>query len=911
MTMDKDNRRGEIDHIWALPPGEVPFTLGVDLERGLDPGEVTRRRQRVGSNLLRPPKPVSLRSLVFNQFRSVVVALLGVAGGLSLLFGRWLEGVAVGVVLLVNSAIGFFTELRAVRSMEALRRLGHTTARVKRDGQVQEIPGEDLVPGDVVLLEAGDVVSADVRLVEASKLQADESTLTGESMPVGKSVDAIDVRAPLAERRCMVFRGSSLTRGSGAGVVVATGMTTQVGRIVTLTDEAEDEVTPLERRLQRLGRGLVGITLAIASVTILVGLLRGQETMLMLETGIALAVAAIPEGLPIVATLCLARGMLRMARRHALVNRLSAVETLGATSVILTDKTGTLTENRMTVVHLALAEHDVVIAGQKGSVGSVFQIQGAPIGESLLLDVRAALEIGVLCNNASLDDRGESARSVGDPLEIALLVAGAKAGLSRPELVALYPEEREDAFEPQRRAMATLHRDGAMVRVAIKGAPEAVLPWCTRQLVSGEEVDLEESGREAWLERSRSLAREGLRLLAVARGTVPRVEADPFRDLTLIALTGLLDPPRVEVGHSLQECRDAGLHVVMVTGDQAGTALSIARAVHLVTGESRVLEGKDLPCLDTLSEEERDRLAAHTVFARVDPEQKLRLIELHQGLGAVVAMTGDGVNDAPALRKADIGVAMGRRGTQVAREAADMVLLDDSFATIVAAISQGRIIFTNIRRFVLYLLSCNISEILVVFGAAAFGAPLPVLPLQILFLNLVTDVFPALALGLGEGAAGVMKRPPRDPRQEILERRHFRSIAGYGVLIATCVLAAFLIALGPLDLALRPAVTVAFLTLGFSQVFHVFNMRERGPWHRSETLRNRWVLGAVVLCTVLLLASVTLPSLARILGTASLGSGGWGLVVGMSLVPLVVGQVWLSGRGRAGKARQQGASVPD
>jgi Ca2+-transporting ATPase len=882
---------------WSRAVDEVVRELGVDPSLGLSHHEAVRRAHRFGRNRLRETRRTGPWQLLANQFRSLVVVLLAAAALISFAFGHWVEGVAVAIVLAINAAIGFVTELRAVRSMEALRQLGTTTAKVRREGAIRELPAIELVPGDVVLVEAGAVVTADLRLIEASKMEAGESALTGESAPVPKRCDPVAGDALLAERTSMLFKGTAVTRGAGAGVVTATGMATELGRIASLAQEAEKAATPLEQRLERLGRRLIWVTLAIALVTTVAGVVRGKPVLLMVETGIALAVAAIPEGLPIVATLALARGMWRMARRHALVNRLSAVETLGATTVILTDKTGTLTENQMTVVSVALADDDVQVEGRGLERSGRLLVDGRPVELAALPELRAALEVGLLCNNAALEEEADEARAVGDPMEAALLVLGAKAGLDRQRLLAASPERREEAFDPQTRAMATCHAVGDGFRVAVKGAAEHVVAASRRQRRRAGTAELTDADRAAWRQRGEAMARAGLRVLAVAEKSAAQPDEPPYEDLTLLGLLGMLDPPRERVREVLEVCREAGVRVVMVTGDQAGTALAVARDVGLAdeaASEADVVHGRDVPSADALTEADRRRLLAAALFARVDPEQKLRLIELHQRAGNVVAMTGDGVNDAPALRAADIGVAMGRRGTQVAREAADMVLLDDAFESIVRAILQGRVIFANIRRFVLYLLSCNISEILVVFAASIFGAPLPLLPLQILYLNLVTDVFPALALGFGEGDEHVMRRGPRPPTESIMTPRHWRAVAAYGTLIGASVLAALWIATERLGLAGAPAVTVSFLSLAFSQLWHVFNMRDRrSPVLANDVVRSPWIWGAVGLCVVLLVMAVRVPLLATALGTADPGPAGWTVALATSLVPLTVGQAGL------------------
>ncbi len=882
---------------WARSAADVLGALIDDPEHGLAAPEAARRLERFGPNTLRAAPRRSAWQIMVAQFRSLLVGLLAAAAALSAAFGQWVEALAVVVVLVLNAAIGFMTELRAVRSMEALRSLGRVHATVRRAGRLQTVEADALVPGDIVVLEGGDVVTADLRVTEASKLQANESTLTGESLPVSKQVAPVAADAPLAERATMLYKGTSITRGSGEGVVVATGMRTELGRISRLVAEAEDETTPLERRLNRLGQRLVWLTLAIVGVIAVTGITAGKPWLLILETAIALAVATVPEGLPIIATITLARGMRRMANRNALVNRLSAVETLGATSVIFTDKTGTLTENRMTVASLWLSEGRAVPSAEEGG----FALDGKLVEPERLPHLSAALEVAALCNNASLGREREHA--IGDPLEVALLEVAALGGVHREDLLRSQPEVLEVAFDPDTKMMGTLHGtqgepmpDGSRYRVAVKGAPESVLAACTRVATAHGSRPLEDEERNAWEGRNGELAGRGLRVLALAGRDATDAGAELYQDLTLLALVALEDPPRRDVREAIDGCRRAGIRVVMVTGDQAVTAASIAEAVGLTVGPPTVVAGRDVERLlgsgATGRDAARSELLGADILARVSPEQKLELIRRYQSEGAIVAMTGDGVNDAPALKKADIGVAMGRRGTEVAREAADMVLKDDAFGTIVEAVKQGRIIFDTIRAFVLYLLSCNLSEILVIGIASALGAPLPLLPLQILFLNLVTDVFPALALGAGEGAPHILSRPPRDPDEPVLAARHWRALSGYALLITGAVLGAFALALGPLALSRTEAVTVSFLTLAFAQLWHVFDMREpSSPLLRNEVTRNPWVWGALALCAVLLVAAVTAPGAREVLRIAWLDGRAWALIAGASLTPTVLGQI--------------------
>ncbi len=872
----------------APPPDTAPHArdqsavlsaLGSDPASGLSIAEAARRRRRYGPNILRHRRPVSLWRILLNQVESLVVWLLAAAGAISLLIGDLKEGGAILVVLAINTAIGFFTEVKAVRSVEALRAVARVATKVRRGSEVRAVPAESLVPGDIVIVEGGDIVTADLRIVEAANLQADESLLTGESTPVGKGLPPVPADAVLAERPSMLFKGTAVTRGSGTGVVVATGMHTELGRIARLAAEAEPEQSPLERRLAKLGGQLIWLTLVVVAAIGIAGALWGADPLLMLEAGIALAVAAIPEGLPIVATLALARGMWRMARKNALVERLGALETLGATTVIVADKTGTLTENRMTLARLVLPSG----------------VWEPASGRTPDADAVEALTIAVLCNDAALSDGkdGGSRIAVGDPTEVALLRAGLEARLDRDDLLDGLPEIREEAFDPDIKIMATIHRkDAGTFLYAVKGAPEAILAHAGAvRIPANGNAPLDDAGRRGWLEEGERLAADGQRVLALAVKEADNDRVDPYSDLVLLGLVGLLDPPRADVPAAIADCVAAGIRVVMLTGDHAATARAIGRRIGLPVED--VVEGSGLRPPDELDEPTRERLAAVPVFARMSPAQKLDLIALYQQRGEIVAMTGDGVNDAPPLKKADIGVAMGQRGTQVAREAADMILADDAFPTIVAAVREGRVIFDNIRRFVVYLLSCNFSEILAVGLAVLAGLPLPILPLQILFLNLVTDVFPAFSLGTGEGEAGIMTRPPRDPAEAILTRRHWASIVGYGVLIALATLGALILALRWLMLPEAEAVTISFLTLAFAQLWHVFNMQaSRSQFFVNEITANPLVWGALVLCTAILLGALHIPLAADVLRLVPPDDAGWGVVLGMSLVPLFLGQLW-------------------
>ncbi|WP_417425451.1 cation-translocating P-type ATPase [Hoeflea sp.] len=876
---------------FAKPSEIVAHSLSVDPEYGLDDSEIIARRNRHGPNQLRAHAKQSVFVILAHQFKGVIVWLLAFAAGLSFYFHDVAEGVAIVIVLVINAAIGFVTELRAARSMEALLNIATVTTRVRRGGKTVRIDAQDLVPGDIVLLDAGDVVTADVRLVHASNLQCDESVLTGESVPVAKQTDPVSPDAAIGDRACMVFKGTAVTQGVGEGIVTATGMETELGHISHLVQTAESSASPLEKRLDRLGHRLVWLTLGLAALVIGAGILRGHEIAAMIQTGIALAVAAVPEGLPVVATLSLARGMWRMAARNAIISNLSSVETLGATTVILTDKTGTLTENRMAVVQYLVADTAIDLHKQGESVQ--FESDGNVLDPGQDTRLGALLRIGALCNGASLGEAGETPS--GDPMELALLRVARQA---RRTLVPKCEKVGEHAFDQATKMMASVHRDGEEFLYSIKGAPEAVIDVCSYVLGSDGFEDLDAAARADWLDRVRIAAADGLRLLAMAMKRADRADAFPYEDLTLVGIVCLRDPLRGDVTEAIAAARAAGVRVVMMTGDHADTAAAIASQAGLGTDGHHltVIEGKELTDLDPGEVDGllRDRILAADVFARVAPATKLNLAALYQNSGHIVAMTGDGVNDAPALKKADIGIAMGQRGTEVAREAAHMVLTDDSFGTIIAAMRQGRVIFDNIRKFVIYLMSCNVSEVLIVGLAVGAGLPIPLLPLQILFLNLVTDVFPAFALGFGAGDEAVMRQPPRDPAESIIDRSRWITIGVLGGAITLATLAAFWLALHWLMLDVGPSVTVAFVTLALAQLWNAFNVRAPGGHiFVNEVTRNPWIWGAIALCLGLIAAALWVPSLSDILKLPDPGLAGLWLALGASFVPLMIGQAFV------------------
>jgi len=866
----------------TLTPGQkertpVPQT---DVERGLSAAEIPALQAAFGPNSLEQSQTKSVWLILANQFKSLLTLLLIAAAVLSFLFGDMAEGFAILVVIIINCAIGFWAEHKADRSMAALRQMGKTTTRVRRDGKVLTVRSESLVPGDVVLLEAGDIVPADIALVESTRLQSDESLLTGESVPVDKATG--DRGEPPAAAG-LVFKGASITRGTALGVVTATGWQSELGQIADLAEQAEGATSPLERRLGKLTEQLLLVVVALMAALIIFGIAAGRESMLMIKTGVALAVAAIPEGLPIVATLALARGMWRLAERNALIERLSAVETLGSVTTIISDKTGTLTENQMKVV--AVETPVAVRSGASAESGAAGR--GAADRGAADRGADRAYRVCALCFS------GDDAGHLTDPMERALVEAAADAGFDTETLSLNHPRIEEEAFDPDLRMMATRHQATEGDLLLAKGAPEAILETCSHVATGVDTRDLSPDDRTYWLDCATAMASKGLRVLALAEKTGKSLVPPFYQGLTFVGLVGLEDPPRADAAAAVRDAQSAGIQVVMATGDNACTALNIAEAVGIHRGDGYpTLEGGDLTDLEAMSEGERKRLLGTAVFARMTPRHKLNLIDFYQKNGAVVAMTGDGVNDAPALKKADVGIAMGQRGTEVAKEAAAMILRDDAFASIVVAVQQGRVIFSNIRKFVIYLLSCNLSEVLVVTLSILLGLPLALLPLQILFLNLVTDVFPALALGFGKGDAEILHRPPRPKSEGLLQRRHWQAIVGYALMMTAAVYAAFLWALAQPDKPPNYAGTVAFMTLATGQLWHVFNMRSRkAALVRNQVMSNIYVWLAIGLCLALLAAAGLSPFLRGLLTLAPLDAEGMQIVLGIGLLPLLLGQI--------------------
>lgn len=858
----------------------IAEALGVDPKTGLSDAEASLRLERGGPNTLGQQTGPAWWRVFLRQFSSIVVWLLLAATLVAWFTDGVPEAMAIFTVLLLNAGIGFAIEWRAGQALKALRRETLMHARVRRNGREKVIDAAELVVGDIISLTAGDRVPADVRLVEAASLRTDESALTGESLSVEKSIESVSFSSILAERRSMLYLGTMVVTGRALAIVTATGSYTEMGRIGRLIAETESEKTPLERRLESLGKILVYLVLGIAAVVMLTGFLRGDPIWLMLEVSISLAVAAVPEALPAMTTLILALGVLRMARSRAIVRRLAAVETLGSATVICTDKTGTLTENRMTVREYHLAD------------GHNFEMP-ADVTKSDSLLARL-LRVCVLCNEAAFDSDGPEKQAVGDPTETALLFFAHDLGFDISAERHAFSTMIDEPFEAATKRMITVLRDNHNQKclALIKGAPAVVLRACTHYAAAGhKELSLDDATRQRFLAINEKMAHNALRVLAFADRDFGSKEQCPKPNeyqggFTFLGLVGMTDPPRRGVGKAIREAHDAGIRVVMLTGDQVNTARAVAHELNLSQdGDVFALHSSDIIGAD--HKRLAEAVARAHVFARVTPEDKLRIVEAFQRAGEIVAVTGDGINDAPALKRSDIGIAMGRRGTEVAKEAADVVLTDDNFSTIISAIEGGRTIYANIIKFVHLMFSTNLGEVLVIFAAIIAGLPLPLLPLQILWLNLVTDVFPAFALAVEPASSATMKHRPRPPGKTLFSRRFLILIGWQGAMLAAITLLVYFWALNAYG-AGSHARTMALMAMVGVQLGHTFNCRSRTRSAFDGFLSNPYIFAAAAIMILLQVLAVYLRPLANVLDLVPPNWSDLLVMLGCVLIPIAV-----------------------
>jgi len=943
----------------ALKAEEVLSHLKVE-DNGLTSGEAKKRLEHYGPNQLQEaPRPTFLQTL-WEQLNNFVVILLIVASVISALLGDYVEAAAIMAIVVLNAVLGIVQERRAEEALAALKKLAAPDAQVMRDGRRQSIPAYELVPGDLVFLEAGNFVPADIRLLEAINLRVEEASLTGESLPVQKNAASVlDKNVPLGDRKNTAFMGTLVSYGRGRGVVTSTGMHTQLGLIATMLQNVETEETPLQRRLDQLGKSLSVVALVLVAIVFIVALinstninelftgplayLSGYATEItdVFIIAISLAIAAVPEGLPAVVTISLALGMREMIKRHALIRKLSSVETLGSATVICSDKTGTLTQNEMTVTRMWVDGQFITVTGTGYVPRGEFQINGKSIELTDYPAAHTALWLGLLNNDAEIEITGESGenqtyRIVGDPTEGALVVAAAKAGAIHIDIKEAYPRENEVPFDSERKRMITIHdvraprsedpspftdeKHKSWDVIAVKGAPDVVLELCTQyQGMDDTPRILDEAARGRILAANDAMTKDALRVLGAAYRITKDVPDNPEhikaeeleQELVFVGLIGMIDPARTEVKPALEEARKAGIRTVMITGDYPNTARAIAETIGLLRPGKKVMAGAQL---DAISDEELRNIIEDTdVFARVSPEHKMRIVDALQANDEIVAMTGDGVNDAPAIKRADIGIAMGITGTDVAKETADMVLTDDNYASIVSAVEQGRVIYSNIRKFVFFLLSSNLAEIMIIFLATLAGLPAPLTAIQLLWLNLITDGAPALALAVEKGDPDIMQQKPRLKSEPIVNRTMTIGLVVQTLAQTSAVLTAFALGLlwhleagaslagNPLTYILQHdwhradvqiAETMAFVTLSLCELFRAYTVRsERASLFQIGIFSNRYMQYAVGLSITLLLLVVNLPFLQPIFNTHFLSGREWIVVVGLAIIPAIAEEI--------------------
>ena len=924
----------------ALEPEEVLSNLEVPIETGLSTAEAAERLEEYGHNELVEKAGRTIWQKLWEQINSFVIWLLIGAAVISAVLEDWVEAGAILLIVVLNAIMGVVQESRAEASLAALKKMAAPEAQVLRDGHRQLVPARDLVPGDIVFIEAGNFIPADVRLMEAINLSIDEASLTGESVPAKKDAESnLQADIPLGDRENTAFLGTTVTYGRGKGVVIATGMHTQLGLIATMLQSVEEEQTPLQKRLEQLGKTL-GIAALIVCVLVFVigvfNLFRAglfdlssesfkREIVALFMVAVSLAIAAVPEGLPAVVTISLAGGMREMVNRHALIRRLASVETLGSVTTICTDKTGTLTQNQMTVTKLWVDGQFVDISGTGYEPVGDFSVNGEIITDLKQLPAaRTALWVGTINNDAQLEAVGESEgkttyRMVGDPTEGSILVAALKAGAAANVVNQNYPRKQEIPFDSARKRMVTIHNivnpghgdispyvtneKTNWYTIAVKGAPDVVLDLCSfRSGMDNTPVPLTPELRQEILDANDQMTGKALRVLGVAYRPVPEmpdeISAEVLeKDLIFVGLIGMIDPSRPEVKPALKEAQTAGIRSVMITGDYPNTAKAIAEDIGLLRKGHQVLTGADI---EHASEEEmREIVKVTDVYARVSPEHKMKIVDALRDNGEVVAMTGDGVNDAPAIKRADIGVAMGITGTDVAKETADMVLTDDNYASIVSAVEQGRIIYSNIRKFVYYLVSCNIAEIMIIFLAIVFNWNTPLAPIQLLWLNLVTDGAPALALGTEKGDPDIMQHPPRPSDEPIINKFMLKGIIVQTIAITAATLGAFLLGGGAMKGAPEEArilsETFAFITLSLSELFRAYTARsEYFPLTKIGIFTNKNMNIAVLVSVVLILLVIYVPFLQTVFDTTALRWIDWAEILPLVLIPSIAAEVMKS-----------------
>ncbi|PLT34268.1 calcium-translocating P-type ATPase, SERCA-type [Bacillus sp. V5-8f] len=869
---------------------DIEAALQTSMEKGLREDEARKRQQKQGFNELQEGEKQSALLLFFSQFKDFMVLVLLAATLISGLLGEYIDSIAIIAIILINGFLGFFQERKAEKSLDALKQMAAPQVHALRDGKWVKMPSREVVVGDVLKFTSGDRIGADLRIMESSSLEIEESALTGESVPAVKFAQPIRHAVDsIGDEQNMAFMGTMVTRGSGVGIVTATGMNTAMGKIADMLQSAETMATPLQRRLEQLGKILIITALFLTLLVVVIGVIQGNDLYTMFLAGVSLAVAAIPEGLPAIVTVALSLGVQRMIKQKSIVRKLPAVETLGCASVICSDKTGTMTQNKMTVTHLWSGGKTWNVTGTGYEPNGSFMEQNSAVNPKQEKSLHQLLTFGMLCNNSELVENDGKYVLDGDPTEGALLVAAMKAGLTRDILKQKFTIVKEFPFDSTRKMMSVIVKDeNGKQFVVTKGAPDVLISQCETILWNGQAQGLTKDFKYTVQTAIDGLADQALRTIAVGfkpigTTTVLLDEREAEKGLTFIGLQGMIDPPRPEVQGAVKECREAGIKTVMITGDHVSTAKAIAKQLGILRGNDKVLEGKTLSdmSVDELEEVVQDV----SVFARVSPEHKLKIVKALQNKGHVVAMTGDGVNDAPAIKSADIGISMGITGTDVAKEASSLILLDDNFATIKAAIKEGRNIYENIRKFIRYLLASNVGEILVMFFAMIMALPLPLVPIQILWVNLVTDGLPAMALGLDKPEGDVMKRGPRSPKEGVFARGLGWKIISRGFLIGISTLIAFIVVYKANPDNLPYAQTVAFATLVLAQLIHVFDCRSEKSIFSRNPFGNQYLVWAVISSLLLMMVVLYYPPLQTIFHTMAIQPRDWLLIIGMASIP--------------------------
>ncbi|HSK68534.1 MAG TPA: cation-translocating P-type ATPase [Candidatus Limnocylindria bacterium] len=891
---------------------EVRRALDSDLKAGLTSQEAARRLEQYGPNERLHKKGPGLLQMFVDQLKDYMIVILVIASLVSILVGEYTDSVIIIAIVIINAILGVSQEFRAEKALAALKKMSAPNAKVIRDGTAVTVPSGEVVPGDVVVLETGDYVPADVRLANSINLKVEEAALTGESVPVDKHAEAsLTGDVALGDQINSGFMSTLVTYGRGTGIVTATGMNTVIGSIATMIQDVPQEDTPLQKKLTQMGKMLGTACLVICGIVFLLGLIRGEHILAMFMTAVSLAVAAIPEGLPAVVTIVLAIGMQRMVKRNAIMKKLHAVETLGGTTVICSDKTGTLTQNQMTIVKMYVPGMEMSVEGDGYRPAGAIYEGARPVSPDGEPAVRRLLEIQALCNDARLERLTDNLRDewhiAGDPTEGAMIVAAAKAGIDREDANRAHPRLQEIPFDSERKLMTTFHggEDGGLVSFT-KGAPDLLVERCTHIMRrDGAVAPIGQADIDAILEENHRLASQALRVLAMAFKPLSEVPAQPSPDrdengLVFCGLVGMIDPPRAEAIEAIKVCKSAGIRVVMITGDYRDTAAAIARQLGLIESDGQVLGGADLNLLDDAQFAEAAKTV--NVYARVSPAHKVRIVQAMKENGNITAMTGDGVNDAPALKRADIGIAMGITGTDVTKETADMIITDDNFASIVSAVEEGRVIYSNIRKFVFFLMSCNVGEILIVFLAMLLGWPIPLLPIHLLWINLLTDAFPALALGTEKREPGVMQEKPRDPKATIIDRTMVVNIAVQSGVMTVAVLAAFYI--GWTTEGVAAGRTFALLTICLSELIRAYSSRsEKSTVFELGVFSNRSMNLAFVGCMALLLGVALIPGLRDVFSLTTHNLQDWIWIFGLGVSTFVFAELTKVIRRAARKAR--------